>query len=266
MQTGNELLSGDIKDLHRLGSTFATRWVTVHRTTASNADETFCATTAAKAAGATPLKRPENGVFRPGTGFREFYFTETGDTNANSVANPDAGGFGGVFRLSQASPSSSTGRLSLVVSGDLAHTGLDNLAFATRDDLLVVEDAGDGLHGQRNALDSGYLYDVRRAVGGAPVRVLAEGRDPSATIDATLGEARTPGFTNDGDNEITGIHVSDGDPTVGGILGAKDPRPFDAGNDDRGCRGRGRDDGAPWRVFFTHQHGDNRTRELIPGP
>jgi hypothetical protein len=30
-----------------------------------------------------------------------------------------------------------------------------------------------------------------------------------------------------GDNEITGIHVSDGDPSSAGILGAKLPRPFD---------------------------------------
>ena len=38
----------------------------------------------------------------------------------------------------------------------------------------------------------------------------------------------TAGFSNDGDNEITGIHVSDGDPTTGGILGAKEPKPFTA--------------------------------------
>jgi hypothetical protein len=249
MNTGTDLLSQDIKDLHRLGTSYATRWVTVHRTTSANLDETFCATTAAKAAGATPLKRPENGVFRPGSRFREFFFTETGDTNANSVANADAGGFGGVFRLTQTSASASTGRLSLVAAGDLAHTGLDNLSFASRDNLLVVEDAGDLLHTQRNALDSGFVYDVRRAVTRqAPVRFLAEGRDPSATIDSALTDASTPGFTNDGDNEITGIHVSDGDPAVGGLLGAKEPRPFSRG----------------WRVFWTQQHGDNTTWEIIP--
>ena len=249
MDTGTELLSQDLKDLHRLGSSFATRWVTVHRTTAGNADETFCATTAAKAAGATPLKRPENGVFRPGSDFREFFFTETGDTNATSIANADAGGFGGVFRLTQSSPSAATGRLSLFAAGDLAHTGLDNISFAGRNDLLVVEDAGDGLHSQRNALDSGFVYDVRRDTArGTPVRFLAEGRDPSATIDSALLDAKTPGFVNDGDNEITGIHVSDGDPSVAGLLGAKNPRPFRKG----------------WRVFWTHQHGDNTTFEIVP--
>ena len=34
----------------------------------------------AKAALGTPLKRPENGQFRPESGFREFFFDETGDT------------------------------------------------------------------------------------------------------------------------------------------------------------------------------------------
>ena len=60
--------------LHTYGASFATRWVTVHEGSAAP----FGATAAAAAAGATPFKRPENGVFRPGTGFGEFYFTETG--------------------------------------------------------------------------------------------------------------------------------------------------------------------------------------------
>ncbi len=48
----------------------------------------------------------------------------------------------------------------------------------------------------------------------------------------------------------TGIHVSDGDASEGGILGAKDPRPFNG----------------KWRVFYTQQHGDNTTVEIIPNP
>jgi secreted PhoX family phosphatase len=205
----------------------------------------FCAGDLAKAAGATPFKRPENGVFRPGTGFGEFYFTETGDTDATSDANADGnryGGFGGVFRLTQDGPSAATGTLTLAYKGDLAHTGLDNLTFLTSDDLAVVEDAGDTLHSQRNALDSGYLIDVTQA-RPVPLRFLAEGRDPSATLDSALGSTG-----NDGDNEVTGIHVSDGDPTVNGLLGAKEPQPFSHG----------------WRVFWTAQHGDNVTFEILP--
>jgi len=228
-----------ISDLHTYGTSFATAWVDVH-----SGPGAYNATASAKAAGATPLKRPENGVFRPGTDFREFYFTETGDTSLSSTL---PGAFGGVFRIRQDSPSAATGRISIAAVGDAAHGGFDNIAFASRDDLLVVEDAGDGMHTQRNALDSGYLFHID-GVGEShgkdapqPVRWLAEGRDASATFDATGG----PSY-NDGDNEITGIHVSDGDPSVAGILGAKVPDV----------------QAAAWRTFWTQQHGDNVTWEV----
>ncbi len=246
MTTKGDPFGTDLADLHTYGRSFATHWVTIHDT-AADGDAPFCATTAADAKGATEFKRPENGVFRPGTGFGEFYFTETGDTNADSPANDGYGGWGGVFRLSQESPSADRGRLSLAFLGDEAHTGLDNLTFASRDDLLVVEDAGDTLHSQRNALDSGYVVDVSRAHPRA-TRFLAEGRDPSATMDSALAAAATPGFDNDGDNEITGVHVSDGDPSVRGLLGVRVPTLF----------------AGPWRAFWTQQHGDNVTYELVP--
>jgi hypothetical protein len=232
-----------ITSLHTYGTSFKTQWVTVHTGTSA-----FDATAAAKAASATPMKRPENGVFRPGTGFREFYFTETGDT---STASTLPGAYGGVFRLAQSSPTADTGTLSIAAVGDREHTGLDNISFLTSRQLLVVEDAGDTLHTQRNALDSGFLYELRRSdehahdqrTGGAPrpVRWLAEGRDASATFDSMSG----PSY-NDGDNEITGIHVSDGDPTTAGILGAKNPDPTSS----------------EWRTFWTQQHGDNTTWEV----
>ncbi|GAA1990327.1 phosphatase [Terrabacter lapilli] len=237
-----------IGELHTYGTSFATKWVTIHAGTT----EAFDATAAARAANATPLKRPENGVFRPGTGFKEFYFTETGDTSTSSTL---PGTYGGVFRISQSSPSADGGRISIAAVGDQEHTGLDNIAFATADDLLVVEDAGDGMHTQRNALDSGYVYHLGKgraedersyAAEGAraprPVRFLAEGRDASATFDAMSG----PSY-NDGDNEITGIHVSDGDPTAAGLLGAKLPQPTTS---------------LAWRTFWTQQHGDNTTWEI----
>jgi hypothetical protein len=235
-----------ISQLHTYGSSFATRWVTIHTGTTG----AFDATAAAKSANATPLKRPENGVFRPGTGFKEFYFTETGDTSTSSTL---PGAYGGVFRVSQTSSSADSGRISIAAVGDEEHTGFDNIAFATADDLLVVEDAGDGLHTQRNALDSGYVFHLADRASGEeyaggrgrapqPVRFLAEGRDASATFDSMSG----PSY-NDGDNEITGIHVSDGDPTVGGILGAKLPQPTTS---------------PAWRTFWTQQHGDNTTWEI----
>jgi len=85
---------------------------------------------------------------------------------------------------------------------------------------------------------------VDYSTGAQPARWLAQGRDPSATIDSANG-----GFgKNDGDNEITGPHVSDGDPSVRGILGAKVPNVFRDG----------------WRWFWTQQHGDNFTFEVLP--
>jgi len=58
------------------------------------------------------------------------------------------------------------------------------------------------------------------------------------------------GFQNEGDNEITGWHTSSGDPTAAGILGAAVPKPFSGG----------------WRTFYTQQHGDNVTWEIMKNP
>jgi hypothetical protein len=232
--------------LHVYGKSFQTRWVTVHDTAVAGTAP-FNANTAAKAAHATPFKRPENGVFRPGSDFREFYFDETGDTNATSPENDTAGGWTAALKLVQSDPTADTGKLMLFYKGDAAHAGFDNVQFLSRNQITFVEDAGDTLHQQRNALDSGYVFDVTRDYGNSanqPVRWLAEGRDPSATIDSAMS-----GFgKNDGDNEITGAHVSDGDPSVRGILGAKEPHLFQDG----------------WRWFYSEQHGNNPLYEVIP--
>jgi hypothetical protein len=245
--TGNAF-SDDTKDLHTFGLSFTTHWVTIHDTATDPSGASFDANALAKAAGATPFKRPENGQFRPGTDFREFYFDETGDTNATSTANNGFGGWGSILRLTQSDPRADSGKLSLVYNGNQEHTGLDNVTFLDADHVAFVEDAGDGLHTQRGLLDSAYLFDLRAdfAHGAQPVRFLAEGRDPSATLDSAFGGMT--GFQNDGDNEITGIHNSNGDPSPRGILGAARPSPFDDG----------------WRLFFTAQHGDNVTWEILP--
>ena len=238
--------------LHSYGKTFATKWVTVHDT-ATQGSAPFNANTAAKAAHATPFKRPENGNFRPGTKFGEFYFTETGDTNATSPENGTAGGWGGLFRLVQSSPSAATGKISMFFAGSQSITGLDNMTWLSGDLLTACEDAGDTLHGQRNALDSAFVFDATldysKSGTPAPRRWLAEGRDASATLDAANG-----GFgKNDGDNEITGLIASAGDAGPGGILGAKNPKLLhDNGDGDK-----------RWRFFYTQQHGDNLTYEVI---
>jgi hypothetical protein len=245
-----DTLSQDVADLHTYGRVFDTKWITIHDTDVDGTAP-FSANALAKTKGGTPFKRPENGQFRPGTSFKDFYFDETGDTNALTEAGPGFGGFGGVFKLTQSSPTAGGGKLSLLYLGDVAHTGFDNCAFLSKNQIVFVEDAGDGLHAQRNALDSAYALDVTADYSNAvnqPVRVLAEGRDASATIDS--GFSGMPGFQNDGDNEITGFHVSNGDASTGGILGAQVPKQFKGG----------------WRVFFTQQHGDNVTWEVLAAP
>jgi uncharacterized protein DUF839 len=239
--------SQDQKDLHTYGKSFSTKWITIHDT-AVDGFAAFNANALAKNAQATPFKRPENGQFRPGTGFREFFFDTTGDTNALSEAG-SFGGFGAVFKLAQRSPSADEGTLTLFYRSDATHSGFDNVAFWSANEIVFVQDMGDTMHSQINAYDSAFMFDVRldySKPANQPVRILAVGRDPSATIDAGL--SGSSGFQNEGDNEITGIHVSDGDPGVGGLLGAKLPWLFHFG----------------WRAFYTQQHGDNQTFEIVP--
>jgi len=253
VESQTPLSSPDQVALHTYGKSFEARWVTIHDT-AVDGSTPFNANTLAKQAHGTPFKRPENGVFRPGSKFRDFYFDETGDTNATSPENGDpvtgVGGLGGwtsLFKLEQSSPSANNGTLTLFYKGNEAHAGFDNVTFLSRSRLLVVEDAGDTLHSQRNALDSGFAFDVFTDYSNPavqPLRWLAQGRDASATIDSANG-----GFgKNDSDNELTGVHVSDGDPSTEGLLGAESPKVWKDG----------------WRWFYTQQHGDNPTFEVVP--
>ena len=240
------LNSPDQVALHTYGNSFTTHWVTIHDT-AVNGHTPFAANDLAKAAHATPFKRPENGQFRPGDGFRQFFFDETGDTTATSVEN-NIGGWGSIMKLTQPNgPSANSGTLTMFYKSDEAHSAFDNTTFLSGDVITFVEDAGDTLHSQRNALDSGYTFNVKLNYANPsnqPLRWLAEGRDPSATIDSA-----NSGFgKNEGDNEITGVHVSDGDPGPEGILGAQVPNLNDS----------------QWRWFYTQQHGDNPTYEVIP--
>jgi hypothetical protein len=249
--------------LHVYGNSLPTKWIDISTTTSATPFPGADDNALAKAAGATPFKRPENLAFRPRSGFKELYFDETGDTDNRTCAgggpapNPNlpactapnvTGGFTTVFKLIQSS-SSNTGSISVLYNGDQAHAGFDNVAFFSEDLIAFVEDAGDTLHTQRNALDSAYVLDVTKdySHGAQPVRFLAEGRDSAATIDSGL--SGSAGFQNDGDNEITGLYVSDGDTRKGGLLGASAPQLFRK-NDN-------------WRAFWTQQHGDNVTYELF---
>ena len=162
----------------------------------------------------------------PGSKFREFFFDETGDTNADTEAGADLRRLRlRSFELTQRTPARTPGTLHhLSTSGDKAHAGFDNCAFlSTRTTSSFVEDAGDGLHTQRNALDSAFDFDVTADYAdGAPADPVPRARvaTPSATIDSALSPARAPASRTKATTRSPGIHVSNGDPTAFGILGA----------------------------------------------
>ena len=97
--------------------------MTVHDT-AVDGTAPFNANLAAKAAHATPFKRPGERAFRPGSHFSEFYFDETGDTNATSPENAERGRLGLDHEADAERPvGASTGRLTMFYKGDQAHAG-----------------------------------------------------------------------------------------------------------------------------------------------
>jgi secreted PhoX family phosphatase len=221
-------------DLHQKGTAWPFTWVTVHDTgflpPGASQPAAFDANAAAKAAGATPFKRPENLAFLPDH-FDTLFFDETGDTDARAGQVPGLaarGSWGSIFSL-DFDRSGDGGTISIFALGDAEHASFDNLYFADRDTLLTAEDRGDTLHDQLNRLDSIWAYDVR---SGAAVRFVALGRDALA---APVGAE---------DNEPTGMMVSNGAADIEHMVGTRDAL------DDA-------------RAFFTVQHGDNALFEIL---
>jgi hypothetical protein len=241
-----------IRRLHS-GESLTARWITIHDT-AVDGTTAFGANAVAKTKGATPLKRPENGQFVPGTHFRSFVVDETGDTNANAGNYPGAaerGAWGAILRIDMPKPGADDAHVRAIEVGDATHASLDNVAFLDSNTLLAAEDRGDTLHQQLNALDSLWSFDLTSSFGqinGTAERLLAEGRDPAATADVANHEAVPPvPDQNEGDNEVTGVHVSDGSIAADDIVGTKNPAQL-----------------AGVRTFFTQQHGENVTYEIVP--
>jgi Bacterial protein of unknown function (DUF839) len=251
-QVQADVFSTNQLKLHTLGTSWPVKWVNVHDSTACAPNcPSFDANAEAKKAGATPFKRPENVAFRPGSNFRTFFIDPTGDTDANAGGTPALaarGSWGSIFRV-DLSPSGNSGRLRIVVLGDSDHASFDNLAFADHRTLLAAEDRGDGLHTQLNKLDSVWSFrlgddddDDDRDDRVRDARFIALGRDPVSEQDSIL--LGTPGFQNDGDNEPTGLQVSNGDTSIHGLMGTS--RNLEH---------------ARW--FVTQQHGMNQVWEIV---
>jgi len=214
------------------------QWVTVHDTEINGTDP-FDANALAKAAGATPFKRPENGQFQPGSHFQTFFFTPTGDTDNIAGTDPALaarGAWGGLFRV-DLDANRETGHISLVILGDADHAAFDNITFVDdKDTVLLAEDRGDTLHDQLNKLDSIWAYKLNR-------------QHPERNIVArfvALGLDRVAAVPGEEDNEPTGLHMSEGDSSINGLIGTKTFKT------DRA------------RLFFTQQHGENNLFEVFP--
>src|SRR5215471_5286372 len=215
--------------LHTPGTTYPVTWVTIHDT-AVDGTAPFDENALAKSKGGTPFKRPENLQYLPGANFQTFFFCPTGDTNADAGAVPDLvqrGTWGSIFRV-DLSPDRNSGWVSIFVLGTAEQNSFDNLTFADDHTLLAAEDRGDGLHGQLNRLDSVWAYTTDGSE--PPLRLLALGRDSVAV--------------SRGDNEPTGLHVSNGSTdamaqpgTIENLAGA--------------------------RAFVTRQHGKNILYEIV---
>ena len=224
--------------LHTLGASWPVQWVTVHDTEIDGTDP-FDANALAKAAGATPFKRPENGEFQPASRFQTFFFAITGDTDNIAGTDPvlaARGAWGGLFRV-DLDATRQSGSISLVVLGDAAHASFDNITFVDdRDTVLLTEDRGDTLHDQLNVLDSIWAYKLNKQ---RPDRNIV-------TRFMALGLDRLAGVPGEEDSEPTGLHMSEGDSSVGGLIGT---RTFRTGRA---------------RLFFTQQHGENNLFEVFP--
>jgi hypothetical protein len=251
----DDALGPQILALHS-GQTLQAKWVTLHDT-ATDGTTAFDANALAKSKGATPLKRPENGKFVPGSDFRSFVVAETGDTNKTAGDYPGAaerGSWGALLRVDMPKAGADIATVKALVVGDQAHASFDNVTFLDKRTVLLTEDRGETLHQQANALDSLWSFDITKPldkINADAKRLVAQGRDPEATGDIAIKEPAppTPLTHNDGDNELTGVHVSDGSTGFDGILGAKNP-------DNAGGYG-------PWRIFVTGQHGANITYEIV---
>jgi hypothetical protein len=251
----DDALGDQIKALHS-GQTLQAKWVTIHDTDVDGT-AAFDANALAKTKQGTPLKRPENGKFVPGTGFKSFVVDETGDTNKTAGDYPGAAeraAWGALLRIDMPKVGADDATVKALIVGDQTHASFDNVAFLDKNTVLLTEDRGETLHTQANALDSLWSFDITKPldkINADAKRLEAQGRDPEATGDIAIKEPAppTPLTHNDGDNELTGIHVSDGSTAPDGILGSDLPK--NAGG------------WSPWRIFITGQHGANITYEIL---
>ena len=108
-QADADILSQDVRDLHTYGKSFTHALGHDPRHGRPTAPTPFDANALAKAAGGDARSSgPRTACSAPAPASREFFFDETGDTNALTEAGSDFGGFGGVFKLTLTRPGADT--------------------------------------------------------------------------------------------------------------------------------------------------------------
>ena len=241
---------GHARSAHATGSEFKTRWVTIHDTD-TDGTTPFDANALAKAAKATPFKRPENGVFRAGRpASSEFFFTETGDTNSRTEAGGAYGGFGSlqssprrIRRRRHRAPSRASGRAtSSTPASTTSPSSTADRRRGRRGRAATACTASATRWTPRTSLDvDGGLREPApaRAVPRRGPRRVGDVRRRAWPATATTATTRSPASTS---------------PTATrrsrGCSAPRCPTPFSNG----------------WRMFWTQQHGDNNTYEVSPAP
>lgn len=230
----SDIIAEAQKKLHAPGSRWPFRWVTIREIPPQGALP-YNATQAARDAGATPFNRPENMAWLPGSDFRTFFFSETGNTQMEPGMLPELatrGAWGAIFRIDQEQNRQDgfDGFLSVFVLGDAAHAGFDNMVFAGPTHLLVAEDRNDALHTQLKFYDSVWNYDIAT-------------RESARLI--ALGVDRFCCGIKSKDNEPTGLTISNGSTDIKDMIGTLE----NLSNS---------------RFFITVQHGKNRVFEILP--
>ena len=184
---------------------FKTRWVTIHDT-AVDGHASFDANELAKGPVRPPSSAPRTASSTPGSHFTKFFFDETGDTDA-TARERHRGGWGSINGVEAKRLERAYRDAEDVLQVRRGARSARQRANLSRNQVQFVRRPATRCRTQANALDSGYVWNVRRDYANSsnqPLRWLAEGRDASATIDSA-----NDGFgKNDGDNEITGLHVS----------------------------------------------------------
>ena len=238
------LNSPDQLALHTYGAQFDTRWVTIHDTATD---------------GTTLVQRQ-----RPGHGRRRHAVQATGErTVPTRIAlrrvllrrdrrhrtHQPRERHGRRLGVGVPAAASRPGRRHrhavAVLQGRPVNAGFDNVTFLSKNLVTFVEDAGDTLHTQRNALDSGWVFD-------ADPRLLQR-RDPARSGGSPRAATRRPPSTPPrryGQRRRQRAHRR---PRLR-------RRPGPGGHPRR--QGPPAQQRSKWRWFYTQQHGDNATYEV----